>query len=75
MYLTLFRCVVRASFAGMACKCKLRTQGELQNCISNGHQGILGEVKEFGRKQLRVYHKAHADRWEILVLSERDEWR
>jgi hypothetical protein len=55
----------RKDFGGALCRCKIRKVGDMKNCLRAGHQGIFGEVKEFGRQQLQDWHDAHASRAEI----------
>lgn len=49
----------RARFGGMPnkCRCKTKTEGELRECLIQGHKGLLGEVQEFYRQQMNDYHK------------------
>jgi len=40
------------------CKCKTKTQGDITRCLRMGHKGMLGEVKEYYRRECIEYHKA-----------------
>ncbi|KAH7140108.1 hypothetical protein B0J13DRAFT_61382 [Dactylonectria estremocensis] len=49
----------RAAFGGTPnqCRCKVRTQGELTNCLNSGHKGLWGRVQEVYRRQASAYHQ------------------
>lgn len=49
------------------CQCKIKTEGDLQNCLCMGHRGLLGEVHEFYRKQRNDYHKARYEGQQDVV--------
>ncbi|KAF7553918.1 hypothetical protein G7Z17_g3277 [Cylindrodendrum hubeiense] len=49
----------RAAFGGTPnqCRCRARTQGELTDCLNNGHKGLWGKVQEVYRRQANAYHQ------------------
>ncbi|KAK2748440.1 hypothetical protein FQN55_004379 [Onygenales sp. PD_40] len=57
----------RGEFGGFRCHCKLNTLGDLKECIKSSHQGLFGEVKAVGQKELRAYHRASEDRPNIVI--------
>ncbi len=46
----------RYKFSGSPCSCKPRMQHDLSRCITLGHHGVFGEVKQIGSQRLRNYH-------------------
>ena len=50
----------RVKFGGKRneCSCKVRTNKELQWCLTSNHRGLWGEVKDFHRKQGVEYHES-----------------
>lgn len=59
----------RARFGGTPnkCQCKAITEGELRQCLLNGHKGLLGEVQEFYRQQMNDYHKLRYESHQQVV--------
>jgi hypothetical protein len=57
----------RQIFGGLACRCKVVTQGELNACIKAGHRGLFGEAREKGRQELREYHRTMETRQDVVV--------
>ncbi|PGH13060.1 hypothetical protein AJ79_03897 [Helicocarpus griseus UAMH5409] len=57
----------RKLFGGYKCHCKSDTWRDLYKCIGDGHQGILGEVKAIGQKELRAFHQAAEGRADIVI--------
>jgi hypothetical protein len=46
----------RYKFSGSPCSCKPRMQHDLARCITEGHHGVFGIVKQIGSQRLRNYH-------------------
>ncbi|RSL41953.1 hypothetical protein CEP54_015652 [Fusarium duplospermum] len=47
---------LRKKFGGGPCQCSEETEGELKACHLQGHQGLLGVVKDFHRRLLIQYY-------------------
>ncbi|RBR12934.1 uncharacterized protein FIESC28_08425 [Fusarium coffeatum] len=47
---------LRKRFGGGPCRCPKETEGELELCHMQGHQGLFGVVKDFYRRLLIQYH-------------------
>ncbi|CEI60275.1 hypothetical protein FVEN_g6444 [Fusarium venenatum] len=48
--------LLRMKFGGGPCWCSNRTEGELEVCHLQGHQGLLGVVRDYHRRLLIQYH-------------------
>ncbi|KAJ4014616.1 hypothetical protein NW752_007387 [Fusarium irregulare] len=48
---------LRKKFGGGPCRCPKETEGELELCHMQGHQGLFGVVKDFYRRLLIQYHE------------------
>lgn len=48
--------VARRRFSGLSCDCRKVTEGDVEACISQHHEGLLGIV--------RVYHRRQMMRWQ-----------
>jgi hypothetical protein len=46
----------RYMFSGGPCSCKPIMQHDLSRCITAGHHGVFGVVKQIGSQRLRNYH-------------------
>ncbi|CAF3557156.1 unnamed protein product [Fusarium graminearum] len=46
---------LRKKFGGAPCKCYKVTEGEVEACHLQGHQGLLGVVRDFHRRLLTQY--------------------
>lgn len=53
----LTRWIERYRFSGSPCSCKPIMQHDLSRCITAGHHGVFGVVKQIGSQRLRVYHQ------------------
>lgn len=49
------------------CQCKIRTEGDLTGCMTQGHRGLFGEVCEFYRKRRNDYHRARFEGQQQVV--------
>ncbi|KAI9781265.1 MAG: hypothetical protein M1839_006057 [Geoglossum umbratile] len=58
---------IRDIFGGTPCRCKLRTNGDLRNCILSRHQGLFGEVKQLGRRALQEWSEAQDNRNDVVM--------
>ncbi|KAF5022559.1 hypothetical protein F66182_5392 [Fusarium sp. NRRL 66182] len=49
----------RAKFCGTPnqCRCKIKKERELRDCIKSGHRGLWGEVQESYRKQMNSFYQ------------------
>ena len=47
----------RYKFSGSPCLCKPYMAHDLSRCITDGHHGIFGVVKQIGSQRLRNYHQ------------------
>ncbi|KFA65852.1 hypothetical protein S40285_04672 [Stachybotrys chlorohalonatus IBT 40285] len=58
----------RAGFSGTPnqCRCEVKKEGELNQCINWGHRGLLGEVAEFQRRQMLAYHRQVEERKQVV---------
>ncbi|KAF2103717.1 hypothetical protein NA57DRAFT_31033 [Rhizodiscina lignyota] len=57
----------RKEFGGWVCRCNPTRLGELQKCVQAGHQGLFGEVKQHGRKEMQTWHREQDARREIVL--------
>lgn len=48
---------LRKKFGGESCRCSKETEGELEACHLQGHQGLLGVVRDVYRRLLIQYHR------------------
>jgi hypothetical protein len=48
---------LRKRFGGGPCRCPKETEGELELCHMQGHQGLFGVVRDFYRRLLIQYHE------------------
>ncbi|PTD02098.1 hypothetical protein FCULG_00012203 [Fusarium culmorum] len=46
---------LRSKFGGAPCKCYKVTEGEVETCHLQGHQGLLGVMRDFHRRLLTQY--------------------
>ncbi|KAF1817013.1 hypothetical protein P152DRAFT_384775, partial [Eremomyces bilateralis CBS 781.70] len=53
---------LRKEFGGVACRCNLVRVIDLQKCIRGGHQGLFGEVKQHGRREMHLWHHEQNER-------------
>ncbi|KAI9767775.1 MAG: hypothetical protein M1840_005456 [Geoglossum simile] len=58
---------IRDIFGGTPCHCKLKTNGDLRNCISSRHQGLFGEVKQLGRRALQEWNEGQDNRNDVVM--------
>jgi hypothetical protein len=55
---TMLTCLIeRYKFSGSPCSCKPIMQHDLSRCITAGHHGVFGVVKQIGSQRLRTYHQ------------------
>lgn len=60
----------RYKFGGGQCKCKTVTEGDVDSCVSNKHQGLLGIVRVYHRRQMIMWQ----DRRNSLVGVDTSGW-
>ncbi|KAI9152034.1 hypothetical protein HJFPF1_09254 [Paramyrothecium foliicola] len=50
----------RITFGGTPnqCRCRIKNEGELSQCMRLGHRGLWGEVQEHYRREMNKYHAA-----------------
>ncbi|KAI8720119.1 hypothetical protein NCS52_00456600 [Fusarium sp. LHS14.1] len=48
---------LRKKFGGRPCRCSKETEGDLEACHLQGHQGLLGVVRDFHRRLLIQYYQ------------------
>jgi hypothetical protein len=51
------------------CRCIVRNEGQLKDCLREGHKGYLGEVQEFHRIQMNDYHRVRFESHQQVVNS------
>ncbi|RSM09344.1 hypothetical protein CEP52_004168 [Fusarium oligoseptatum] len=57
---------LRMKFGGGPCRCSKETEGELEACHLQGHQGLLGVVRDFHRRLLIQYYKQTDNRVDVV---------
>ncbi|KAK2017260.1 hypothetical protein LZ32DRAFT_577338 [Colletotrichum eremochloae] len=57
-----------------ACRCSVRTEPELKECLNRRHKGHLGLVREAGRRQLNDYYQARFASQHDVVHGMRDDY-
>jgi hypothetical protein len=48
------------------CRCRIRNEQQLAECIGQGHRGLLGEVAEHWRRQIMAYERQAVERKNIV---------
>lgn len=46
----------RSAFGGKFCDCRRQREGEEMECLKKGHMGLLGAVRIYYRKEMKMYH-------------------
>jgi hypothetical protein len=64
----------RMKFGGTPnqCRCKIKTEGDLTQCLSLNHRGLWGEVQGFYRKAMNSYHAARYETTQQVVHGRMD---
>lgn len=57
----------RLSFGGSSCRCKLVTEDDVDACLSAQHQGLLGIIRVYYRRQMVLWQKQRDGRKEVDV--------
>ncbi|KAJ4209602.1 hypothetical protein NW759_013457 [Fusarium solani] len=57
---------LRKKFGGGPCQCSKETEGELEACHLQGHQGLLGVVRDFHRRLLIQYYNQTDNRVDVV---------
>ncbi len=58
----------RYRLSGRPCGCnRTRTTGDLKACLAEGHQGLLGELKQYHKKELRRFEEAQRNRQDVIL--------
>lgn len=58
----------RHRLGGRPCSCnKTRTTGELMACLKEKHQGLLGELRQYHKKELGRFEEAQRKRKDVIL--------
>ena len=55
----------RHRFGGSHCTCRTVTEGDVDVCLSKGHQGILGMVRVYYRRQMVLWQQQRENQREV----------
>ncbi|KAF4454030.1 hypothetical protein F53441_3414 [Fusarium austroafricanum] len=61
----------RARFCGTpnVCRCKIRNEGDMSECLKQQHRGLWGEVQEYYRRQMNSFHKQRYENTSHVVYG------
>jgi hypothetical protein len=57
----------RFKFGGGCCGCKLATESDVDACVSNQHQGILGIIRVYYRRQMVLWQEQRDGQREVDI--------
>ncbi|OCT48268.1 hypothetical protein CLCR_04046 [Cladophialophora carrionii] len=58
----------RYRLSGRPCSCnKTRTTGELRACLAEKHQGLLGQIRQYHKKELERFEEAQRRRSDVIL--------
>lgn len=64
----------RHFFGGTYCECNTATEGDVDACLSNQHQGLLGIVRVYYRRQMVIWQEQRDKQKEVDGRSGKMRW-